>query len=82
VAGSFDRDLINAPNRQSSGAPFEGQLTRATNDKIRLMKESELGRANSDFDHRIRSCNKHRTSDIRATAMSLGTITVAREECK
>ena len=60
MAGSFDRDLINAPNRQSSGAPFEGQLTRATNDKIRLMKESELARANFDFEHRIRSerCGK------------------------
>lgn len=32
---------------------IEEQVARATNDKIRLMRQSELARANADFDRRI-----------------------------
>ena len=53
---------------------IEDQIARATNDKIRLMKESELARANADFDRRmteIRQAENH--SDIVATPVLFGT---------
>ena len=59
------------------------QIVRATNDKIRLMKESELGRANADFNTRMAVLHLAANSgDIRATTVVFGTLTVGREKLK
>jgi len=56
------------------------QIKRATNDKIRAMKESELARANADFDRRIAELQKATSNgDIRATPVVFGTVLVNRE---
>lgn len=56
---------------------IEDQIARATNDKIRLMKDSELARANADFDRRMAELQQAANSgDIRATPVVFGTITV------
>ncbi len=56
---------------------LEDQVARATNDKIRLMKESELARANADFNRRMSELQQAaNTGDIRATPVVLGTISV------
>ena len=53
------------------------QVARATNDKIRLMKESELARANADFSRRMAELQQAaNTGDIRANPVVLGTISV------
>ncbi len=58
---------------------LEDQVARATNDKIRLMKESELARANADFNRRMSELQEAaNTGDIRATPVVLGTISVDR----
>jgi hypothetical protein len=58
---------------------IEDLVTRATNDKIRLMKESELARANGDFKRRMDELQQAaNTGDIRATPVALGTISVDR----
>ncbi len=56
---------------------IEDQLARATNDKIRLMKQSELARANADFERRMRELERAAGSgDIHAGAVLFGTIAV------
>lgn len=56
---------------------IEDQLARATNDKIRLMKEGELARAKADFDRRLAELQQAANSgDIRATPVLFGTIMV------
>ena len=56
---------------------LEDQVQRATNEKIRLMKESELARANADFNRRMNELQQAaNTGDIRATAVVFGTISV------
>src|SRR5205814_8135882 len=46
---------------------IEDQIARATNEKIRLMKESELLRANADYDRRMADLQQAANSgDIRA----------------
>lgn len=56
---------------------LEDQVQRATNEKIRLMKESELARANADFNRRMNELRQTtNTGDIRATAVVFGTISV------
>lgn len=58
---------------------IEDQIRRATNDKIRLMKQSELARANADFTRHISELNVAANSgDIRATAVVFGTLVVKR----
>lgn len=58
----------------------EEQVARATNDKIRLMKESELGRANADFNRREAELQQAANGgDIQATPIVFGTISVMRE---
>jgi superfamily II DNA or RNA helicase len=60
---------------------IEDQVTRATNDKIRLMKESELARAHADFNRRMAELQQAaNTGDIRATPVVFGTLSVARED--
>jgi hypothetical protein len=56
---------------------IEDQIDRATNEKIRSMKESELGRADADFSRRMADLQRAAGSgDIRATPVLFGTITV------
>ena len=56
---------------------IEDQIRRATNDKIRLMKESELARANADFTRHMAELNVAANGgDIRATAVVFGTLVV------
>jgi ATP-dependent helicase HepA len=60
-------------------ALLEDQIARATNDKIRLMKKSELGRAQIDFDVRIAQLGRAAESgDIRAMPAVFGVIEVGR----
>jgi aminoglycoside phosphotransferase family enzyme len=56
---------------------IEDQVTRTTDEKIRLMKESELARANADFARRMEELQVAANSgDIRATPVVFGTLTV------
>lgn len=56
---------------------IEDQLSRATNDKIRLMKQSELARANADYERRIQELEKAASGgDIHATPVVFGVLAV------
>jgi len=56
---------------------IEDQLNRASNEKIRLMKQSELDRANADFSRRMEALDKAAGSgDIHAMPVLFGTIVV------
>lgn len=56
---------------------IEDHLRRATNDKIRLMKEGERARAQVDFERRIALLQREAESgDIRATPVLFGTLEV------
>jgi hypothetical protein len=58
---------------------IEDQLARSTNDKIRLMKESELGRAQVDFERRMEDLKRAAsTGDIRVSPVVFGTVVVTR----
>lgn len=56
---------------------IEDHINKANNDKIRLMKQSELGRANADFTRRMQELEQAAGSgDIHAMPIVFGTITV------
>lgn len=56
---------------------IEDQVARATNEKIRLMKESELARANADFERRMAELEQAANSgDVAATPVAFGTLSV------
>ena len=58
---------------------IEDQLARATNEKIRLMKESERARAQVDFDRRMEDLKRAAaTGDVRVAPVVFGTLTVRR----
>jgi ATP-dependent helicase HepA len=58
---------------------LEGQIIQATNDKIRIMKQSELDRAQSDFERRIAALKIAEDSgDIRTTPVVFGIIEIGR----
>ena len=58
---------------------LENQISRATNDKIQLMKESELTRANADFNRRMEEIKEATNSaDILAAPVLFGTIVVGQ----
>jgi hypothetical protein len=58
---------------------IQDQLARATNDKIRLMKESELARAQSDFERRMDELKRAAaTGDIRICPVVFGALTIKR----
>lgn len=58
---------------------IEDQLARATNDKIRLMKESELARAQVDFERRREELRRAAaTGDIRVSPVVFGMLAVTR----
>ena len=60
-------------------ALLEDQIARGTNDKIRLMKKSELGRAQIDFDSRIAQLARAANGgDIRAMPAVFGVIEVTK----
>jgi len=59
---------------------IEDQLSRATNDKIRLMKQSELARANADYERRMQELERAASGgDIHATPVVFGVIRVEAE---
>lgn len=59
---------------------LEEQLTKATNDKIRVMKQSELSRADADFDRRVAELREAgNTGDIRTTPVLFGTVIAGAE---
>jgi SNF2 family DNA or RNA helicase len=59
---------------------IEDQILRATNEKIRSMKESELARADADFNRRFADLQRATGSgDIRSTPVLFGTITISTE---
>lgn len=54
---------------------LEEQLTKATNVKIRIMKQSELARSHADFDRHVAELREAgNTGDIRATPVLFGTV--------
>lgn len=56
---------------------LEDQLEKATNERIRRMKEAELARANADFERRVNELrDAGNTGDIRAEPIMLGVISV------
>jgi hypothetical protein len=56
---------------------IENQIARATNEKIRLMKESELLRANADYDRRMAELQQAGNSgDVHALPIVFGTLTI------
>lgn len=58
---------------------IEDQLARATNVKIRLMKDSELARAEVDFGSRMEELKRAAaTGDIRISSAVIGTLSVRR----
>ena len=58
---------------------LEDQLSKATNDKILTMKQSELARANADYDRRIHELQDlANTGDIRTSLILFGTIIVEK----
>lgn len=60
-------------------ALLEEQIGRATNDKIRVMKQAELDRAQVDFDVRVGALKRAAESgDIKATPAVFGVIEVRR----
>ncbi|NQW50610.1 MAG: helicase, partial [Rhodospirillales bacterium] len=62
---------------------IEDQVARATNDKIRLMKESELARANVDFNRRMAELQQAANSgDIRAAPVVFGTLSISWDDGK
>lgn len=56
---------------------LDDQVARSTNDRIRLMKQSELARANAGFTRRMAELQQAAsTGDVHATAVLFGTISV------
>lgn len=59
---------------------LEEHITKATNEKIRIMKQSELARANADFDRRVADLREPgNTGDIRAVPVLFGTVVVGAD---
>jgi superfamily II DNA or RNA helicase/uncharacterized protein YuzE len=64
-------------SHQARCRAIEDQLGRATNDKIRLMKESELARANADFQRRLDELQATAGSaDISAVPLIFGKLVI------
>ena len=58
---------------------IEDQIVRATNDKIRIMRQGELARANADFDRRIAELEQATASgDVRAAPIVFGSLRIVR----
>ena len=62
---------------------IEAQIERAVNDKIRLMKQSELARANNDFNQHMEELRLAAESgDIHTSAIVVGTLSIRESEGK
>ena len=58
---------------------IEDQIGRATNDKIRIMRQGELARANADFDRRIIELEQAISGgDVRASPIVFGVMRVVK----
>lgn len=58
---------------------IEDQVARATNDRIRVMKQSELARANADFRRRMEEMEQAaQGGDVRAAPVVFGTVLIER----
>lgn len=56
---------------------IEDQISQATHDRIRVMRQSELARANADFDRKVAELEEaENAADIMATAVVFGILTV------
>jgi hypothetical protein len=56
---------------------LEDQLAKATNEKIRVMKQGEMARANADFERRLAELKQAGSAgDVRAAPIMFGTIRV------
>ena len=59
---------------------LEDQLSKVTNEKIRIMKQSEIARANSDFDRRVAELHlAGNAGDIQSEPVLLGTVRCLKE---
>lgn len=68
-------------SHQARCSAIAAQLARASDDRIRLMKESELARANADFDRHMEELQQAAGGgDIHAEAVLFGTILVQKED--
>ena len=66
-------------SHQARCKAIEDQIARASNEKIQLMKQSELARANADFNRRMEELQQVASSgDIRASAVLFGAIAIIR----
>lgn len=64
-------------SHQARCSAIQDQVARATNDRIRLMKDSELARANADFQHHLAELEQSAGSaDILAVPLIFGTLTI------
>ena len=67
---------LKVSHRARCGA-IEEQISQATNDKIRLMRESELARANADFKRKVEELQQAaHAADIMAAPVVFGILTV------
>ena len=58
---------------------IEEQISRATDDKIRLMRESELARANADYDRKVVELQQAaNAADVMASPVVLGILSITR----
>lgn len=58
---------------------IEEQISRATNEKIRLMRESELARANADFDRKVTDLQQAaNAADVMASPVVFGVLAVRK----
>lgn len=58
---------------------IDDQIGRATNDKIRVMRQGELARANADFDRRIVELEQATSGgDVRASPIVFGLLRIAK----
>lgn len=73
---------LNVSHRAHCKA-LEDQITNANNDKIRLMRESQLIKANADFNRRMMELQKSAESgDIHTNAILHGVISVYKEKMR
>ena len=68
---------LKVSHRARCGA-IEEQISRATNDKIRLMRERELARANAEFDRKVVELQQAaHAADIMASPVVFGVLSVS-----
>ncbi|WP_295433434.1 helicase-related protein [uncultured Thiodictyon sp.] len=61
---------------------LEDRIAAATDDKIRLMRQGELARANADFERRLAELQQAAASgDIHATPVILGVLIIRERDC-